>query len=228
MTDVLGKYALLDPALQQRQLNDVLAAAGGPWTKISSGTISSPVAYFDVAIPDGYGHFEIVLSDLSVSSGQATVCAVSLDGDTFISDATNFDTYGSMGLITDTGQSGSRPVSGTANGSLSFHSAWGQDSIMGITYGTPVAEYLTKLSFTPGSSTKSFIMRTQSYSIGWDNDSARSSSAESVWFFNPDATSPISLARISKIRFASYGNEDIDPPTSDDTITGSWALYGLT
>jgi hypothetical protein len=67
-------------------------------SKLASGTITTPVAYLDLELPEGYASFNLqflgIQSDLGSSLGADIAAVISLDGGaTFIHDPTNEDSY---------------------------------------------------------------------------------------------------------------------------------------
>lgn len=186
------------------------------WAKISSGVISEPIEYYDVALPSGYDQFILEISDqvVDLNGNDNLVCYVSTDGGTtFLNDLDNFDSYCLQRLVGDSDLGGRV---GWESGEVTYFAA------MRLTFanGQPAVPNTASVKISPGSSDASFIVLSQwSQPVG-GYPFYKSSD-------NLSSTVPFTRARITTLRIAPEGNFDANPPTSEETIdSGSWALYG--
>ncbi len=188
---------------------------GGGLALLSSGTITSPVAYFDVALPAGYIQFKLNVSGVQYSFRDTMGIGVSYDGGaTFINDTSHSDSYFEQGMFS----AGTDPVTALHN----------VNALMDINQGSQVVganpPYDTVYDIFPGSVTETF--RLMYMSSCWSN--VVGSFVEfGTQGLNPNATVPPTAGRVNLMRLLPFGNGDI-PPTSGETITsGSWTLFGI-
>ena len=189
---------------------------GSGITKIASGTVSSPVEYFDIALPAGYFSFLLVLNEYICADGTNS-WAFSLDGgvsfvcatDAYIIAITSFRTSGAADTETQFGYKSALP---------SLVDDVGPEGVLGD-FGFSVEAVIT-----PGSASTYPVVRADSlyqYSAGVDLQNVRSR-----FTLNPAAEPAVAKARMTHIRLLPFGNGDM-PPTSADTMTvGSYVLYG--
>src|SRR4051812_18270682 len=86
--------------IESRQV--IRAAAG----TIINATIDTPVPYVDLALPDGFQVFEILLSGMLVSALDSIAFGLSQDGGaSFINDTVNLDSYKTTYLTFGSGSS---------------------------------------------------------------------------------------------------------------------------
>lgn len=185
---------------------------------LTSGTITTPVEYVDLTLPDGYPFFRLVFPNIIFSIGNEFLAgAFSTDGgSTFYNDHINFDTYSYAGFS----------VNGTP--AVSPTPTWESptDSLLeiGAYAGGGSLPYAT-LDFYPGGAGSSF--NAIIIANGWASSHALSLSFSSS-ILNPAAVISPVLARCNLIRILPYGNGDCNPPTSGETITsGSYFLWGV-
>lgn len=186
---------------------------------IATGTISSPVAYFDVALPAGYKQFRLNIRGIRYDvDGDTMEIAVSSDGGTtFVCDTDNGDSYYEEGVF-------------EAFGSLNHvHTT---NPLMDINQGrqTPGHNppHVLLLDIFPGSSSETFHLLYSTIAA------SGVTGGNHVYFevgsqgLNPTATVPPTPARMNMMRILPFGNGDCQPPTSGDNISaGSWALMGV-
>lgn len=183
---------------------------------IDSGTITVPVAFFDVTLPSGYDHFVLRMSSftLNVSVDNVSAALSSDGGDTFYCDPVNYDTYGVSYLAQQS------PAPTTARGQYSA----GDDSLIDWRMASDAVFDNTSIIW-PGDATTTFRMRSIYHSLS--ADILNMAIYDWLSFFNIGATNPPTLARANLIRILPYGNGDCDPPTSGHTITaGTYYLWG--
>jgi hypothetical protein len=87
-------------ALSDGDLTTFKAALGtyGFLTQVSSGSIDTPVAYVDIALPTAFQLFELRLHDFQMDVSDLLAFAFSSDGGTtFHNDIDNFNSYNVMG-----------------------------------------------------------------------------------------------------------------------------------
>jgi hypothetical protein len=197
----------------------VAQGGSGAWTKISSGTISSPVAYFDVALPSGYSLFSIKIQDLQFSASDFIAAAFSFDnGATFLNDVVNFDSYSAGLYFGDDTQDGNLVGGGSIGDATLFN------------FGDPVGSNdaippMVDIAIKPGSAS-SLAGLYGFLSVPRTSSTRRAVMLEN--YVNPDATVTPTPARATTIRWLPYGNGDVAPPTGGHTVTsGSWTLLGL-
>jgi len=202
------------------RLIDIAALAaglisGGGLELIESGTISSPVEYLDLDLPSGYSCYRLIFSGIELAPRNELVAAVSVDGGaTFISDQSNFDTYRSQSF----GISGPTITDNETTDALLYLLFSSQDD---------VADRAANLEafIEPGKAGKSFTITSRG---SVESLSQAGVLNETCAFYNIGAVVPVVAARINAIRISPYGNGDINPPTSNYTITaGSYFLYGI-
>ncbi len=183
-------------------------------TPISSAKITTPVAFFDVALPSGYMSYFFKWSGIL----GAFVGAASIDnGSTFYCDPSSKDTYGivEFGLFGN-GTSNIVPVSVLPWDSLIDLQPIGgdltiQDGFVWIEPGDSITTprfFVSATSLTP--------------------DAAVAAVDSELIYLNPIATITPVFGRINLMRFLPYGVGDCNPPTSGKTLaTGAWALFGI-
>lgn len=184
-----------------------------PIGPIASGSIISPVEFFDITLPDTYSVFDLVLSGFHFDSLQSLSLAMSFDGGTtFLNDAVNFDSYQSNGYYAQAGMGGSNSNPDSLcdiNGSQST---------------TDLFSGFARVTIVPGSP----IDFAYCISLGFSVNTADALLAQYNFIVNPLATVTPTPARTNLVRLLPYGNGDCDPPTSGAVITsGSWTLYGV-
>lgn len=185
---------------------------------LASGTITDPVEYFDLTLPDGYPCFRLVFSDLFLSATDYFSFAISYDaGATFVNDIINFDSYQFLQF---------RRYGNDNEGAVNILDATnGTDALIGMSdLQAPAADIGMSMSLDifPGSASE--LMYVVGHSVSFKPDIYYNSG---VIYLSPYATTPPVKARINLLRFVPYGNGDVDPPTSGETITaGTYFLWG--
>jgi hypothetical protein len=177
-------------------------------------SITLPAASVALAVPEGYDEFWLSIPHLRFSDADGLSIAVSLDGgETYKNDASNFDTYI------------------TSYNSESASSLIGVDQIDAlITIGGSIHPSSGPggrcfLHIYPGSDTAGFTIEgvAANPAFGGLARTFRSLYAG----FNPNATTPSSLGRITHLLLLPYGSGAV-PPTSGETITEMiLALWGV-
>lgn len=185
---------------------------------ISSVNADTPVEYVDIPIPSGFDTFYMTVN-CAASNGDSPSFAFSTDGGTtFLNDQDGFDTYQMSGYgqqtISDGAPGSSFNLGGSDGNGGSNALAW---MFGGFNSG------FANLIIVPGSASQlPFLMED---SAGYDGTSMYRVGVISG--LNPLATIPPTPARINLIRFMPFGNGDSDPPTSDETLTGTFNLFGM-
>ncbi len=188
------------------------------WNLISRVEVSSPVEYVDVALPAGYSSFLLLGDDVRFDTATYLAFAASADGGVnFYNDTDEFDTY-KLGW----------EISGDVDNTMTWFDF--PDAVGALTIADQAISSYTPTCFEcwlfPGSASKSIMARSRSIVRITDGSKTRQGGYFSE--LNPDATIPPALARINFIRLLPYGNGDVDPPTSGDTITaGTLTLFGI-
>src|SRR6185437_8976210 len=86
---LLWNHAVMTYLTRKAKLSDIVDEV-----LLASGTITSPVAYLDLALPTGYSSFRMELTEFTVYSDPILAAAISLDnGSTFLCNPFNSDTY---------------------------------------------------------------------------------------------------------------------------------------
>lgn len=186
-------------------------------TMISQGKITTPVSYFDVALPSGFIGFRLTMKEITLSALDVFCFAFSKDGgSTFYNDTVNFDTYGVIDwYATSTGQ-GLVPNLANANDSLGYVS-YPDIGAGGAISADIFVDPGRSQQFPPYMRADCFI--TQGGFLVRD---------DCTGFLSPGATISPAYAPVNLIRFLPFGNGDCDPPTSAETInSGSWTLFGI-
>jgi hypothetical protein len=186
---------------------------------IDSGKITAPVAFLDVTLPSGYLAFKLFFSGFSISATDEFTAAFSSDGGaTFYNDNTNYDTY----TVANHGYSGS--------GSFVLNQNYDRFDALIFLSASVSSPQVTdaELVILPGSASipprlfgvVSSFLHPSGTGVG---------QYLNVWAsLSPDAMVPPVLARVDLIHFQPWGNGDVNPPTSSETITaGSWVLFGV-
>ncbi len=197
--------------------------------KLASGEIISPISYLDLVLPAGYPEFRLSWRNRKYSIEDSMAFAFSKDGGvTFLNDIINFDSYVNIlnAAIFD-------PIGSFATG---FFPTTYLDSVMG----TPGGLYIhpsalegngCDLVILPGSGDHlPMIAAPWEFARGkWNAVNAEAFVMSfSVAFPNVDATIAPTIGRQNLLRCLPYGNEDVNPPTSGETITGgSYTLWGV-
>ncbi len=198
--------------------------------KLTSGTITTPLAYFDLALPAGYVSFLIELTNIFLSTPDAFELSISQNGGTsFINDPTNFDTYSMVGNevfvpftapITLAGG-----IVGNSDSLVDLVALTVPTQVDGIDFGIS-----SEIRLFPGSASALPSGRSRST---WEKNIGTGAPnlgfTDISFVLNPAATIPPTKARVTTVRFQPYGNGDANPPTSGQTITaGTYVLWGIT
>jgi hypothetical protein len=191
--------------------------------KIASGRISSPVEYFDVALPSGYETFLFHFNDLLCAGNKEPAAVLSTDsGVTFWNDAVNFDTY-SRTLLGKTGNG----ATDVADGIAAVIYVEADDAVIDTGWSTGNNEGVWRIS--PGTASLPPRIAYQQTSYKWTDgqDWGQLGSVSGIVSLNPKATIAPVLARCNLIRFAP-GDADFNPPTTGFQFTsGVWTLFGI-
>lgn len=188
------------------------------YVPILSVKADAPVEYVDVSIPSGFDTFYMTVN-CAASDGDSPSFAFSNDGGTtFLNDEDGFDTYQMAGygqqVIDDDTPGSSFNLGGSDGIGGSNALAW---LFGGFNSG------FAQLVIVPGSASQlPFVMEDSS---GFDGTSLFRIGTLSA--LNPLATIPPTPARINLIRFMPFGNGDSNPPTSGETLTGTFNLFGM-
>jgi hypothetical protein len=205
MTSIFTPMAALDPGVERLQIQQALSGGGGgggSLTKVTGATITTPVAYVDLAIPDTGSMFILAMTTVAFSSGGDFIyAAFSFDGgSTFLSDQINQDTY--LG--------GTSMSIGYVSDYPTFTALIGPNDTLSLIFpdNTTVSVARNRLiSATPNSS----------YVSPWDG-------------LKPSATvPPVVPARATTLRIFEYYNGP-DPNNIIDTYSftaGTFTLYSL-
>lgn len=203
--------------------NNALNSASG-LIKISSGTITAPVEYFDVALPDGFLFFKLYIANTVISVNDNICGALSIDnGATFLYDNVNFRAYSNVSVGGFVNNSANAAFGGGGFGDDTFMEFLAVDQNAAGYNGCGIIEIF------PGSDHSSIMVQANTTGlsisgyVGNDLVAAINSYMPNIFAFPTYAT-----ARMNLLRILPYGNGDCNPPTSGETITsGSWVLYGV-
>lgn len=190
---------------------------------LASGTITTPVEYFDLTLPLGFVSYELRLFGIDMSAVDNVAGAFSTDGGvSFFNDPTNFDTYAYAGFGEDGGKN-----SGTGD-----FSKWGEvfpDAVVSfdLSLGLTTTHYSVAANILPGSASRSLSVFIEALSRISSINSGMSINVV-VIDLNLNATQSPTFARANLLRVQPYGNGDCNPPTSGETIiAGSNFLWGI-
>lgn len=195
--------------------------------KLASGTITSPIAYLDLALPAGYTSFRLLLGDFFVSATDDIAMAFSVDGGaTFLNDTTNFDTYCQSYLET--------PGNSVAAGGTALTEKF-DDSLLDVTPNMDVPGIGLGINLdaiiVPGSGSSYAYCSAAASSFGINGGGAPAGMTFTDGFYsiNPLATVTPTKQRVNYMRVQPYGNGHANPPSSGETCTaGSYILWGIT
>lgn len=216
---VVDIYSLLDPQRLLDRLIVALVTQETGMTPISSGKITTPVEYFDVALPSGYYGYLFLGLGIVVSDEDLLAAAFSPDdGSTFHNDTTNFDTYIQTEVVSEMLANGTRlpPANGGTVDSL-FYPFFASGG------GEP---FNTAMFIYPGESGT----RAQVFGL---QHMQRTNTPDATPFLTSflcltGAVLATAMGRQNLMRVLPYGNGDAAPPTSGETLSaGSWTLLGL-
>lgn len=188
---------------------DVRAKLNALAIPIESGTISAPVEYLDIDFPSGYAFFLMYFADLAFSTTDNLYAIFSADGgSTWIGDFVNHDTY--EYTVINAPDAPATGVDSLANVSASLIIGTADETLFNL-----------RMQITPGSA----VTYPEIYVDGFGKRSTPSTGISIVTLYK-DATVTPTAQRISAIRFMPYGSDD-NPPTSAQTFTGKYFLYGV-
>lgn len=182
---------------------DIGGGGGGDLVKIDSGSISSPVTFSPAILLSGaYSFYQLCMTNLVFSfydDGFSNYlhCQMSFDGgDTWVQDSSNADAYIWPGEFPDN----SIPLSD-------------YDSNEGVAY-------LSSILIHPGSNSVYASV------AGFGNQVYKPTVPIGVGgSINPNATVPISPARVTAIRLLPYSSLSDPPSATIDSL--DWTLYGV-
>lgn len=188
---------------------------------ISSGTITDPVEFLDITLPDGYTSYHLKILQFVLSTADALCGAFSIDkGTTFYNDNVHHDSYD---LIAEFAI-----IEGTSLPAVSYSGGQRWDSLMYIlaNVGTN-SVYDGDIEIIPGDTT--YPARTScSNGIGQNILTNKAAKLASVNLVSLTATIPPVLKRANLLRLLPYGTGYCNPPTSGETIDGgSWTIFGV-
>lgn len=209
---------LVDPATNKLSIHDGVTPGGSPASslvKLASGAITTPVAYFDLALPSGYSAYQLLFGELMLTGGVTGNLAYAFSangGTTFYNDTTNGDSYVTGGVA----EQRPYPTSGIAD------DAWMYSDVLGY-----LCDYLYATSgaiwIIPGKSSTYTIGTAVSLGGAHTVVETVMSALNSI-----DATVPITSGSVNLMRVLPYGNGDCNPPTSGQTFaSGSYTLLGV-
>ena len=197
-------------------------------SRLTSRIISTPVAYFDLALPGGYSSFIFEFTGVSFSVPDVIAMSLSQNGGiTFVNDTTNIDTYLIVGSETYGLLNSPYSPSGIAEVSIldSLVDVFGLSP--NVNTNSPDFGASAVISFYPGNSTQ---LPTGNITAVWEQVTTAKQLAHTTTSFclNPGATVLPSKIRATTLRIQPYGNGDANPPTSATMITaGSYIVWGV-
>lgn len=201
---------------------------GSGMVLISSGSITTPISYFDVELTTGYDYYEIQLHKILLQgSNNSAVLAMALSSDggaTFWNDAAHFDTYSAAYFDAQYNPNATlQAFQHYLAFDASVYGGVGNFDNGSFTFG--------RVGVNPGTGSESPIIYLMDY-FTWVEamtvGEVYGSFDSGTWWLNPSATVPPAYAKANLIRFSPYGNGDFAPPTSGDQIYGGkWFLFGI-
>jgi len=173
-----------------------VSVGSGGGGAISSGKITSPVAYVQFSMPDTYNFFELALVGVQVSNSNVLNFQFSQDG------GTTWLTGYNMGLTYGTTYSGN-PYN------LSFTDTYGA---LGLH--TPFPDYsgMVRMTIYPGSDTVYPMALTTAY--------GPEGSSPEIWWYENGVSSLTTLGLVNAVRIGPWFSD------SETLTNGSYAIWG--
>lgn len=190
---------------------------------ISSGSISSPVEYIDVALPIGYSSFRLAVTGLLIDYAPYDHIdfAVSADaGATFYNDLDGYETYAKLFNFNEGDW-----ANGTGDPNcISLFDATGglARSVSSAAIGGIVHPVTIDAVIDPGSAGRAFTCVS--------NFTAASLASGAHGYIQGVVATFLleAMGRQNLFRIAPAGNQDFDAPTSGEHIVAcSWSLFGI-
>lgn len=195
-----------------------IGGSGSGLTLLASGTITDPVEFLDITLAAGYELFQLVVTGLLFDTFDYLAGAFSTDGGTTFINDSNSDNYLFNGILV-AGSNVAVSGFGFADGGINLSTRQIVDALRPLSldmtiYPGDTTNY-ARVHFTTFCFHSTSVRNDLDYIDGWGT-------------VNPGAIIPPLPARINMIRFLPGGNDDVNPPTSGETITaGSWTLLGV-
>src|SRR5215469_2047902 len=165
------------------------------------GTVTAPVRFFDVDLPEGYSRFQFWVTGVTVSAADNVAAALYVGG-RFECDPTHNDTYLTVPAVTSSSLIVMTPVQ--THAPTPYRAGCLAEIYPGDLENLPVV----------------------AIPYAWASAGTLTLQAQSVVTLKNTATVPPSTGPATMIRILPKGTGNVNPPTSGETLnSGDWRLY---